>query len=77
MSTLSTQLKWRRLSADAYEASGTGHQYAVLFLGFDAETPWFATTSDVRYLPRGEHCLAAGMLACMLWADDDDKETTT
>jgi hypothetical protein len=76
--TTITQLKWRMLSADAYEASGGHHQYAVLFLGFDAETPWLATTSDRRYAPRPEQSLRTSRRICQAWADDmngdnDDK----
>jgi hypothetical protein len=68
MSTISTQLKWRRLSADAYEANGTGHRYAVINIG----TPlgaWLATSSDRRYVPRPEQSELAARRICEAWAD--------
>jgi hypothetical protein len=65
---ITTKLKWRKLSADAYEANGDGHRYAVLFLGFDSAT-WLATTDNRRYAPRPEQSLLAARRVCEAWAD--------
>jgi hypothetical protein len=63
-----SRLLWRRLSADAYEANGTGHRYAVINIG----TPlgvWLATSSDRRYVPRPEQSVLAAKRVCEAWAD--------
>jgi hypothetical protein len=63
-----TTLKWRRLSADAYEANGTGHRYAVINIGTPS-APWLATSSDRRYAPCGEQSELAARQVCEAWAD--------
>jgi hypothetical protein len=67
MSHFTTPLRWRRLSADAYEANGTGHRYAVINVG-NPLRPWLATSSDRRYAPRPEQSELAARQVCEAWA---------
>jgi hypothetical protein len=68
MSHFTTQLMWRQVADDAYEASDGHHRYAVLFLGFDSAT-WLATTDNRRYAPRPEQSVLAAKRICEAWAD--------
>jgi hypothetical protein len=63
-----SRLLWRRLSADAYEANGTGHRYAVINIG-NPSASWLATSSDRRYAPRPEQSELAAKRICEAWAD--------
>jgi hypothetical protein len=67
---ITTPLKWRRLSADAYEANGTGHWYAVINIG-NPSGAWLAT-GDGPHQPRPEHSLSAAMGRCERWAQAYD-----
>jgi hypothetical protein len=66
--THSTQLQWKQVAADAYEANGTGHRYAVINIGTPLR-PWLATSSDRRYVPRPEQSELAAKQICEAWAD--------
>jgi hypothetical protein len=65
-----SRLLWRKLSADAYEANGTGHRYAVINVG-NPLRPWLAT-GDGPHRPRPEHSLSAAMGRCERWAQAYD-----
>jgi hypothetical protein len=71
------RLMWQKMSDDCYEAHGhdlrktEDSRYAVLFLGFDADNPWLATSSG-PHRPRPEPSLITAQRQCQRWADAYD-----
>jgi hypothetical protein len=70
-----SRLLWRKLGADAYEANGTGHRYAVINVG-SPSAPWLAT-GDGPHQPRPERSVSAAMGRCERWAQAYDRYIET